>query len=192
MDERSPRPAGRWNRVAVVVVVVAMVGVVVALVAGAGGDSDPEGSGIDPKKALAVRYEQFEGGRTSLAEAYEGRPLVVNFFGSWCAPCVQEMPAIEKVHQKYKDQVAFVGLDVQDTLEQGRKIVRKTGVTYDLGRDPAGDLLKAFGGDIMPTTVLVGADGDVVELHNGEISQGNLEELVQSELLADDEDGDGA
>lgn len=182
----------------VLVAVVAAAGVA-AIVAGllfsTGGDEGGEEAGtastveLEPatdavgEPVLDDPYETFAGEQASLAD-YEGTPLVVNFFASWCVPCVNEMPDFEQVHQELGDEVAFVGLAVRESQEDSEGIVEETGVTYDLGRDPMGDLLTALGGVAMPTTVLVDADGTVTSVSNGELSAAELAEKVRTELLA--------
>jgi thiol-disulfide isomerase/thioredoxin len=108
-----------------------------------------------------VAFERFDGSPASLAE-YAGRPLVVNFFAAWCAPCVRELPAVEEVHQALGDQVTVLGLSVSERAEDGRRLADQTGLTFDLGRDPRSEALKAVGGAAMPTTVFVDAEGHVV------------------------------
>jgi cytochrome c biogenesis protein CcmG/thiol:disulfide interchange protein DsbE len=120
---------------------------------------------------------------TSLT-AYAGRPMVVNFFASWCAPCVTEMPAFEQVHQQLGDQVAFVGLSTSDQEEATQQLVEDTGVTYDLGRDPRGDVLVDMGGANLPITALVRADGTIAAVITGGLTADELTERIQSDLLA--------
>jgi thiol-disulfide isomerase/thioredoxin len=134
-------------------------------------------------EVASISYERFDGTTASLGD-YEGRPLVVNFFASWCAPCVTEMPALEEVHQKYGDEIAFLGLAMNDTVEDAQALVDRTGVTWDLGRDPRGEIIRELGGIGMPTTVLVTAEGEVVETHVGELSRKELTDLIEDELLA--------
>ena len=178
MAEGSPRRAGIWRRVAIGAAGVAVAAIVVLLLTGAGGagDADPDAD------VTAISFERFDGGQASIGD-YDGTPLVVNFFGSWCRPCVQEMPGLERVHEKYGDQVAFLGLNVNDPIAEGRKVARRAKVTYDLGRDPTGEILQAVGGEVMPVTVLVDPDGKIVALHNGEISPSELEGLIRGKLL---------
>ncbi|MCX7619973.1 MAG: TlpA family protein disulfide reductase [Acidimicrobiales bacterium] len=123
-------------------------------------------------------YERFEGGRASLAN-YRGKPIVVNFFSSRCLPCHTEMPELEKVHQARGDQVAFVGLNVLDSDEGARYLIEKTGVTWDLGKDPQGSIAVASGGLGLPTTMIVDADGIIRYLHTGQISADELERALQ-------------
>jgi cytochrome c biogenesis protein CcmG/thiol:disulfide interchange protein DsbE len=136
----------------------------------------PTGSPVDGS------FEMMTGGRRSLAD-YRGRPLVVNFFASWCVPCLAEMPGFERVHRELADQVAFLGLNLQDPVDAGRSVVERTGVTYDIGRDPDGALFQSFGGIAMPTTVFIDASGAVVDLHSGEITAGELRDRIDELLL---------
>jgi thiol-disulfide isomerase/thioredoxin len=142
-------------------------------------EADQSGVG---QPVIADTYPTFDGAEASLTD-YEGTPLVVNFFASWCVPCVTEMPAFEQVHQSFGDQVAFVGLATRDQLEDSQGIVEDTGVTYDVGRDVRGDILTALGGVSLPTTVLVAADGTVTSVNSGELSGEELTTLIEDELL---------
>jgi peroxiredoxin len=106
-------------------------------------------------------FTAFEGGTASLAD-YRGKPLVVNFWSSLCSLCIKEMPAIERVHQRYGDKVAFVGVAVADGENNARALARVTKVTYHLGLDESGQVGKAFGLVNLPATVLVDPSGTVV------------------------------
>jgi thiol-disulfide isomerase/thioredoxin len=134
--------------------------------------------------ALALSYVTFDGESRTLAD-YAGQPLVVNFFSSWCTPCVTEMPDFEAVHQQLGDRVTFVGMNYGlggETVDGARDIVERTGVTYDVGRDVDGALLEALGGVTMPTTVLVTADGEIADVRSGAVSEGKLRDLIRDEL----------
>jgi peroxiredoxin len=108
-----------------------------------------------------VAFERFDGTPATLGD-YAGRPLLVNFFAAWCAPCVRELPVVEAVHRELGDQVTVLGISVNERVEDGRRLADQTGLTFDLGRDPRSEALRAVGGAAMPTTVFVDADGHVV------------------------------
>jgi thiol-disulfide isomerase/thioredoxin len=127
-------------------------------------------------------FDRFDGRRGSLAD-YEGRPTVVNFFASWCAPCVSEMSDFEHVHRALSGRVAFLGVDVRDRLEDGQALATRTGVSYDLARDPQGDLLARVGGVVMPTTALFDAHGRLVKVHSGIYTSSALRAEIDRELL---------
>jgi thiol-disulfide isomerase/thioredoxin len=116
---------------------------------------------------------------TTLAAVLDGRPTVVNFFGSWCAPCVKEMPAFQAVFDDVGGQVAFVGLAVNDRPEDAAEIVARTGVAYPTYGDRRGDALAFLGGGTtMPATAFVAADGTVIKLENGELSEDELRAAI--------------
>ncbi len=124
-----------------------------------------------------LHFEEFDGTQRALAE-YDGRPLVLNFFASWCPPCVREMPAIEAVHRTLGDDVAFLGLAVNETAEDSQALVEETGITYDTARDPRAEILQALGGVVMPTTFLIDG-GEVVATHAGDITEDELTDLIE-------------
>jgi thiol-disulfide isomerase/thioredoxin len=140
-------------------------------------------AGDMPARAPQVGFERFDG-RPARLEDWRGQPVVVNFWASWCPPCVAEMrDAFEPLHAEPGDRVVFLGVDVQDTPAAARQVVERTGVTYELTADPDGTLFAAFGGFGMPTTVLVDADGRVVAQHTGALTRADLEALIGQHLL---------
>lgn len=139
--------------------------------------ADEVGQG-DP---LSVPFTTQDGGEQTLTEVLEG-PTVVNFFASWCAPCVKEMPDFQDVSQELDGRVAFFGLAVNDRPEDARRIVEQTGVTYDWGRDVEGRVANAAGALNMPTTMFVDADGEVVEVHSGALDADQLRALIDEHL----------
>lgn len=149
-------------------------GVLLALVAsGCGGGTTKTLS----DELAAAPYDLLDGGQSSLG-THAGRPLLVNFFASWCAPCVAEMPALEEVHQQYRGRVDFLGLDTQEQAADGRKLVEKTGITYPVGLDPDGTWFTAFGGLGMPTTVLIRPNGSIAAVHSGALTADALRSMI--------------
>src|SRR5262249_28777227 len=131
----------------------------------------------------AISFQTFTGGTASFADL-KGKPIVVNVWASTCAPCVKEMPAFEKVHQALGDQVAFVGINNQDSMDAARELATKTGVTYPLWRDDRGDFFVAMKLAAMPTTVLVSPQGTVVATKTGALDEATLTKLIHDKLLS--------
>lgn len=114
---------------------------------------------------------------------YAGQPLVVNFFASWCPPCVAEMrDALQPAHAELGDDIAFVGIAMQDTPQAALAVVDDTGVTYDLARDPDGQLFAALGLAGMPATVYVTADNRIAHRHTGSLTHDQLRAQIQQHL----------
>jgi len=118
----------------------------------------------------------------SLGELIGTKPVVLNFFASWCAPCLTEMPGFEAVHQSLGDQVTVVGMAYQDSPEDALATVEQTGVTYPTYTDPDGSALTYFQGLSMPTTVFIDASGEVVDRVSGALSENELRAKVSDVL----------
>lgn len=128
-----------------------------------------------------VRFRYFDGSEGSLDD-FAGTPTVINFWASWCPPCIIEMPAFEAVHVELAPQVAFLGFNVGDEPGAARKLAAQTGVTYPLGEDPDSAIFQAFGGIGMPTTVLVDAEGMIVHMVASRLKAQDLRALIAEHL----------
>ena len=129
-------------------------------------------------------FEAFTGEKVSLAD-YAGRPVVINFWASWCPSCVAEMSAAFLPAQlRLGDQVDFLGMNIQDEREMAVELVEETGVLFDLAEDPDGALYTALGGLGMPFTVFVSADGFVLDVHNGPLTEDQLVDKISQLLLS--------
>jgi cytochrome c biogenesis protein CcmG, thiol:disulfide interchange protein DsbE len=149
----------------------------------AASDEVGEGTLSTAEEAPDVPLERFDGTPVSLAD-YRGQPLVVNFWGSWCQPCVKEMPDFQRVHESLGDDVAFLGVNVNDDPEDALRMAEQTGVTYDLAVDAEGELIRELGVVIFPTTVLILPDGTIVDSAQGPISAERLCEKINLSLMA--------
>jgi peroxiredoxin len=126
-------------------------------------------------------FTKLGGGLGKLTD-YAGKPLVLNFFGSWCVPCRKEMPALQSVFEEFDGKVAFLGLAISDSEKSAQAFVDEHGVTYDIGRDPSSRLYADFGVVVMPSTFLVSADGTIVGKHAGALTAAKLRSLLADEL----------
>jgi thiol-disulfide isomerase/thioredoxin len=138
----------------------------------------PEGSDAAGTYLPHEAWERFDGEGTASLADYAGRPLVLNFFASYCIPCAREMPALQTVADELGDRVAVVGLNLVDEEDAARALVEQTGVTYDLGRDADGAIAQALGVVNLPTTVFATPDHEVVEVHTGALSEDQLREKM--------------
>jgi thiol-disulfide isomerase/thioredoxin len=144
-----------------------------------------------------------ESGTLSSSEL-EGSPVVFNFFASWCGPCIEEAPLLERTWKEYGARgVRFVGVNIEDTEERARDFVRKYGITFPVVLDYDKELLGGLGLiEGLPQTVFVAADGKLLSVTAGDAAgtgQGGtttlgaieaevLEERIKS-LLEDDGGG---
>ena len=157
---------------------------VVTLAPGPGDGTVPQAPGAGeaaPEFAFA-RLDDPDAAEVAFDDFRDGRPAIVNFFYRNCPPCVVEMPALQAAYEAYGDRVAFLGLSYQESVEDGRELVERTGVTYEIGRDPAGEIITGFSGVGLPTTVFIAADGTITAIHTGDVRPDLLAEL--EELVA--------
>ena len=124
----------------------------------------------------------FGGGSEVALEAYRGRPMVINLWATWCAPCVEEMPAFQAVAAAARGEVAFLGVDVQDQPDEAAAFVEELGITYDLAADPRREFATAIGAFGMPTTLLVDPAGTIVYRHTGPLDATRLRRLLAEHL----------
>lgn len=122
-----------------------------------------------------------EGGPVvSVAKAGGGaKPVIVNFWASWCRPCLAEMPDFEAAAQELGDQVAFIGVNHLDKRGPALELQTRSRVSYPSGFDPSGQVAVGLELRGMPTTLFVSADGVVVERRTGPLSRDQLVELAR-------------
>jgi thiol-disulfide isomerase/thioredoxin len=132
-----------------------------------------------------VEFMLLEGGTFSVADhvAGDGRPLVLNFWASWCAPCRAEMPEFSELSEEYP-VVAFVGVAVDDTEAAARQFADEIGVAYPLGVDADRLVIDTYPYIGLPTTYLIGADGRVVRQIQGQVTKAQLEAFLQHDFGA--------
>ena len=112
-----------------------------------------------------------------------GKPVIVNFFASWCGPCRMEMPYFDECYAAYGDQVTFMMVDLcafgNDTPEDGRQMVADGGWTFPVYFDTDGDAMLRYVIRSMPTTIFVSADGQLKGRHTGMMDKETLEKTVR-------------
>ena len=96
-------------------------------------------------------------------------PAIINVWGSWCGPCKEEMPILRSFYEKAQDNLALIGVDVEEaSIEDGRKFVKNNGITWPNLYDADGESRAYFGMGV-PVTWFIAADGSVAYKHIGVI-----------------------
>jgi peroxiredoxin len=101
-------------------------------------------------------------------EEYRGQVVLINFWASWCGPCRQEMPLLDRLHHRYEDTgFAVLGVNVEGEAAPAQGIVDKTNVTFPILIDEGQKVSDMYNLQAMPTTVVVDRDGVVRYIHPG-------------------------
>jgi thiol-disulfide isomerase/thioredoxin len=116
----------------------------------------------------------LDGSTFRLAEHVGRRVIVLNFFATWCAPCRAEMPELERYQQGHTDGLILLGIDAEEKHTIVEAFVRELKLTFPIGIDGSGDLMKRYDVASFPTTVVIGADGRVKLYETGAISNADV------------------
>ena len=110
------------------------------------------------------------------------RPAIVNVWASWCLPCRDEAPLLQAAHERYGDQIEFIGLDIQDAQPAGRAFIREFGLTFTHYFDFEAAVPAELGGIGVPRTYFFAPGGELVTLHNGVIDEETLASQIEKLL----------
>jgi thiol-disulfide isomerase/thioredoxin len=122
------------------------------------------------KAVPAVQLPVWEGSAPWSLAAQRGQVVLVNFWASWCEPCRAEMPSLELLAQRHeRDRVQVVAVNFRETDAVIRRFVDQTGLGLPVLRDADGNMARAFGVRIFPSTVVFGRDGRPVFTVTGEV-----------------------
>jgi cytochrome c biogenesis protein CcmG/thiol:disulfide interchange protein DsbE len=135
------------------------------------------------KAAPALRLRTLDGGRVDLA-GLRGRPVVVNFWATWCEPCVREFPLLAKAAADHRpDGLAIVGVLAEDRPAAAGEFVRRNGGTWPVGVDADRRTAAAWGVTVgLPHTFFVRPDGTLASHQLGELTPATLDRQLAAVL----------
>ena len=122
--------------------------------------------------APALTLKRLDGAAESSLADHRGKVVVLNFWASWCAPCRDEAPLLQRWHRRIESQGGTVlGVDALDATDDARAFTRRYGITYPNLRDPSGENLKPFGVSGYPETFVLDRDGRIAALVRGPVTE---------------------
>ena len=113
------------------------------------------------------------GQQVSLSQ-YQGKPVIINFFASWCPPCQQETPLLASWYKQQHGHVALLGLDENDTTANALKFARAKAVSYPIGFDPQVKVALAYNVYGLPQTFFLNAQHRIVDHVPGAVTKAEL------------------
>lgn len=118
---------------------------------------------------------------------YRGKPVILNFWASWCGPCIEEAPNFAKLHSKYSKEVQIltVNLTSMDNLQSAKDFVKEYGFVFPVLLDQDGTVAKSYNIQPIPTTFFIDKDGLIVDGVYGGLSWSDLETRTKQLLQTD-------
>jgi cytochrome c biogenesis protein CcmG/thiol:disulfide interchange protein DsbE len=113
------------------------------------------------------------GQQVSLSQ-YQGKPVIVNFWASWCEPCQKETPLLASWYKQQHGHVALLGLDENDTTANALNFAHDKGVSYPIGFDPQVTVALAYNVDGLPQTFFLNAQHHIVDHVLGAVTEAEL------------------
>lgn len=120
-------------------------------------------------------------GNTVVLSQFIGRPVLINFWATWCGPCRLEMPELQSVFEEYRDSEDFLilALDQDETAEDVIAYFDELGLTFQPLLDDNNDTAKNYGlQGTLPASVFINPDGEVVVIHRGVMTRGQIDQFL--------------
>ena len=130
------------------------------------------------RDAAPAHISMLDGSTRQLSD-FGTEVVVLNFWATWCAPCVAEMPELQRFWQEHRENVTLIGVAVSTPKLAVSGFLHRVGVNYPIATDEDGALTRKYSVSLLPTTVVVNSDGDELVNHRGVITREQLEQAVQ-------------
>ncbi|HWR38095.1 MAG TPA: TlpA disulfide reductase family protein [Patescibacteria group bacterium] len=135
-------------------------------------------TGVTTGKALAVfSLASLNGGKVTVAAA--GKPLVINFWATWCPPCREEMPELNRFAAAHKEKVDFWAVNIQEPVSKVSDFMQQNQYTIPVLTDLDGEVAKSFRVTAIPTTVVVDRNGVIRHRKAGAVTASELEAVLK-------------
>lgn len=131
-------------------------------------EEEADGAPVEGNDAPATKLEMADGSQVDLAD-HKGKNIVVlDFWATWCAPCLQALPITSEVVRKYADKgVVFYSVNFNEDKEKIAAFMEKKNFDFKVALDKGGELAKQYGVRGIPFTVVIGKDGKILKIHSG-------------------------
>lgn len=137
-------------------------------------------AGTVPAEDFTV--QDWEGGQVSLSDYY-GKPIVVNFWATWCGPCKSELPAFDNAYAAYQDEITFLMVNMTDgyseTVAGTKQFIEENGYSFPVYFDTSYEAYQAYGVTAIPMMLFIDADGKLIASQLGAMSESTFTGYLQ-------------
>jgi len=137
-------------------------------------------SGESNTERLAPNFtlDRLGGGTIELASYRGQKPVVLDFFATWCPNCRRDMPHLNTLYEKYNDRVEIIGIDLQEQAPLVQKFATELGLTFPIALDTKGQVAQQYGVRYTNFHVLINREGNVVGSVPGDITEADIVNLI--------------
>ena len=129
-------------------------------------------------KAIDFEVELLNGEKVKLSDYY-GKPIFLNFWATWCGPCVREMPHIQEVSEEYADKIIVLAINISDSSDDVKTFVDNAKYTFNFGLNESGSLLDKYNSYSIPLSVFIDKDGIIKERHIGSMTKDMMVKIIE-------------
>lgn len=140
-------------------------------------------------EGLAVRqlapdftYTDLHTGKQVKLSELRGKPVFLNFWATWCPPCVGELPHFEKLYPKYQDKIYFLAVSIDEDSAAPQAFRKQKGYSFPMGYGEPQSVGSLYRLEAIPTSYLLDADGRIVNTIMGAMNESSLEKFLQQAL----------
>ncbi len=129
-----------------------------------------EGASTESNRPYAKDFSLYslDGNKKVELKNFKGKPVVINFWASWCGPCREEMPFLEKTWDEYRDKgVVFLGINVLDEEKNAKDFLHSFEISYVNLRDSSGEIASYYGVTALPATFFIDKEGKILRRNYG-------------------------
>ena len=136
----------------------------------------------ESKGGYNFKGQDVTSGKNVSPSDYKGKPVIVNFWATWCGPCVSEIPGFVNIQKKYGNKIQFIGISLDDEAGVAKKFIKNKGVNYPVIMSKP-EIESAYGGvSAIPVTVILDSKGNLIEKIVGGVSESEMEAKIKKAL----------